>query len=230
MANYRISAKGSYGSVLVELGPSEGFVSEAGAMFRASSNVDIDVTTRSRGAGGLMSGIKRLIAGESFFFSTYKTIDGRRGEVGLAPTLAGEVAVIECSGRNRWLCAGGSYLGSTESLGLDTQFQGLRGVFSGESLSFLAAEGQGVLLVSAFGSIREIDVDGELTVDTGHVVAFEESLDYTLGRAGGSWIQSMLASEGVVLNFSGQGRLYVQSHNPDEFGSRLGGLMPPRGG
>ena len=101
MANYRNSAKGSYGSVLVELGPSEGFVSEAGAMFRASSNVDIDVTTRSRGAGGLMSGIKRLIAGESFFFSTYKTIDGRRGEVGLAPTLAGEVAVIECSGRNR---------------------------------------------------------------------------------------------------------------------------------
>ena len=228
MASYTISQKGSYGSVLVELGPSEGFVSEAGAMFRASANIDIDVTTRSRGAGGLMSGVKRLLAGESFFFSTYRTIDGRRGEIGLAPTLAGEVAVIECSGRDRWLCAGGSYLGSTDSLGLDTQFQGLRGVFSGESLSFLSVEGQGELLVSAFGSIREIDVDGELTVDTGHVVAFEESLDYTLGRAGGSWIQSMLASEGVVLNFSGHGKLYVQSHNPDEFGSRLGGLMPPR--
>ena len=228
MASYKIPQKGSYGSVLVELGPSEGFVSESGAMFRASSNIDIDVTTRSKGAGGLMSGIKRLIAGESFFFSTYRSMDGRRGEVGLAPTLAGEVAVIECSGRNRWLCAGGSYLGSTESLGLDTEFQGLRGVFSGESLSFLAVEGQGELLVSAFGSIREIQVDGELTVDTGHVVAFEDSLDYTLGRAGGSWIQSMLASEGIVLNFSGQGRIYVQSHNPDEFGSRLGGLMPPR--
>ena len=228
MASYSVLEKGSYGSVLVELGPSEGFVSEAGAMFRASSNVDIDVTTRSKGVGGLMSGIKRLLAGESFFFSTYRTVDGTRGEVGLAPTLAGEVAVIECSGRNRWLCAGGSYLGSTESLQLDTEFQGLRGVFSGESLSFLAVEGQGELLVSAFGSIREIDVAGELTVDTGHVVAFEESLDYTLGRAGGSWIQSMLASEGIVLNFSGEGRLYVQSHNPDEFGSRLGGLMPPR--
>ena len=228
MASYSVLEKGSYGSVLVELGPSEGFVSEAGAMFRASSNVDIDVTTRSKGVGGLMSGIKRLLAGESFFFSTYRTVDGTRGEVGLAPTLAGEVAVIECSGGNRWLCAGGSYLGSTESLQLDTEFQGLRGVFSGESLSFLAVEGQGEFLVSAFGSIREIDVAGELTVDTGHVVAFEESLDYTLGRAGGSWIQSMLASEGIVLNFSGEGRLYVQSHNPDEFGSRLGGLMPPR--
>ena len=175
MASYSVLEKGSYGSVLVELGPSEGFVSEAGAMFRASSNVDIDVTTRSKGVGGLMSGIKRLLAGESFFFSTYRTVDGTRGEVGLAPTLAGEVAVIECSGRNRWLCAGGSYLGSTESLQLDTEFQGLRGVFSGESLSFLAVEGQGEFLVSAFGSIREIDVAGELTVDTGHVVAFEES-------------------------------------------------------
>ena len=230
MASYTISDKGSYGSALVELGPSEGFVSEAGAMFRASANIDIDVTTRSRGSGGLLSGVKRMLAGESFFLSVYKTTDGRRGEIGLAPTLAGEVAVIECSGRNRWLCAGGSYLGSTDGLGLDTQFQGLRGMFSGESLSFLAVEGRGELLVSAFGDIREIEVNGELTVDTGHVVAFEESLDYTLDRAGGSWIQSMLASEGIVLNFSGYGRLYVQSHNPDEFGSRLGGLMPPRGG
>ena len=48
MASYTIPQKGSYGSVLVELGPAEGFVSEAGAMFRASANIDIDVTTRSR--------------------------------------------------------------------------------------------------------------------------------------------------------------------------------------
>ena len=72
------------------LDPGERFVAEAGSMFRASSNVDIDVTTRSRNTGGIMSGIKRMIAGENFFFSTFTAGGNDPAEVGLAPTLQGE--------------------------------------------------------------------------------------------------------------------------------------------
>ena len=71
-----IADNGAFGSALVKLAPGEQFVSEAGSMFRASSNVDIDVTTRSRSAGGIMSGIRRMIAGEHFFFSRYSVTDG----------------------------------------------------------------------------------------------------------------------------------------------------------
>ena len=220
--------RGAFGWALVSLDPGERFVAEAGSMFRASSNVDIDVTTRSRDTGGLMSGIKRMIAGENFFFSTFTSADGDPAEVGLAPTLQGEVAVIDCDGRNAWVCAGGSYLGSSPHLNVDTQFQGLRGVLSGESLSFLMIDGVGPLVVNAFGKITEVQVAGELTVDNGHVVAFEDSLDYSIGKAGGSWVQSFLTGEGVTMTFSGHGRLYVQSHNPDEFGKSLGPLLPPR--
>ena len=220
--------KGAFGWALVKLNSRERFVSEAGSMFRVSSNVDIDVSTRSRSTGGLLSGIKRMIAGESFFFSTYTASGGRAAEVGLAPRLQGEVAVINCDGTNRWVCAGGSYLGSSPDLDIDTQFQGLRGVFSGESLSFLSVEGVGPLIVNAFGKITEIEVSGHFTVDTGHVVAFEESLTYSIDKAGGSWVQSFLTSEGLTLKFYGHGRLYVQSHNPDEFGRSIGPLLPPR--
>ena len=219
---------GAFGWALVNLDPGERFVAEAGSMFRASSNVDIDVTTRSRNTGGIMSGIKRMIAGENFFFSTFTAGGGDPAEVGLAPTLQGEVAVIDCAGTTAWVCAGGSYLGSSPQLNVDTQFQGLRGVLSGESLSFLLVDGVGPLVVNAFGTIRKVQVDGELTVDNGHVVAFEDSLDYTIGTAGGSWVQSFLTGEGVTMTFSGQGRLYVQSHNPTEFGNSLGPLLPPR--
>ena len=230
MATYEMSGRGSYGFALVRLEAGESYVSEAGAMFRASDNMEIDVTTRSRGGGGLMRGVRRMLAGESFFLSTYRTRDGAPGEVALAPTLSGEVELIECGGGagGGWLCAGGSFLGASEGLELDTQFQGLRGALSGESLSFLSASGRGEMLVSAFGGIRRLEVNGKLTVDTGHVVAFQSGLDYALDRAGGSWVQSFLASEGVVLNFSGRGAVYVQSHNPDEFGRRLGGKMPAR--
>ena len=219
---------GAFGWALVNLDPGERFVAEAGSMFRASSNIDIDVTTRSRDTGGIMSGIKRMIAGENFFFSTFTAGGGDPAEVGLAPTLQGEVAVIDCGGTTAWVCAGGSYLGSSPHLNVDTQFQGLRGVLSGESLSFLRVDGVGALVVNAFGTITEVEVSGELTVDNGHVVAFEDSLDYTIGKAGGSWVQSFLTGEGVTMTFSGHGRLYVQSHNPTEFGNSLGPLLPPR--
>ena len=175
-----------------------------------------------------MAGVKRMLAAESFFLSAYSCSDRENGEVGLAPTLQGDIKLIDCDGSGRWMCAGGSYLGSSDGLEIDTTFQGLRGVFSGESLFFLSVEGRGKLLVNAFGRIDEVDVDGALTVDTGHVVAFQDSLDYTLSKAGGSWIQSFLTSEGIVLNFTGRGKIYVQSHNPDQFGHTLGPMLPPR--
>ena len=228
MAKYTVSEEGSNRSVMVVLDRGERFTSEAGAMFRASDNIDIDVTTRSRKSGGLLGGVRRMMSGESFFLSTYRTRDGGPGEIGLAPTLAGDVVVIECSGDSGWLCAGGSYLGSSDGLSIDVAFQGLKGLLSGESLFFLDMEGKGQLLVSAFGRVAEVEVNGALTVDTGHVVAFEDTLEYTIGKAGRSWLQSFLASEGFAMHFSGHGKAYLQSHNPDQFGQILGELMPPR--
>lgn len=232
MPSYTITGDGGFASALVHLEPGEFFTSEAGAMFRATENIDIDVTTGTGRGGfireGVMGGFGRSLANESFFLSTYQTTDGQPGEVGLAPKLPGEMAIIGCSGAGKWICSGGSYVGSSQELVLDTRFQGLRGIFSGESLSFVEVDGHGELLVSAFGSIREIEVDGAVTVDTGHVVAFEDTLEYSLGKAGGSWLQSFLSSEGVTLNFVGYGKLYVQSHNPDEWGRTLGGILPAR--
>ena len=223
-----ILQRGAFGSALVKLDGDDAFVSESGAMYRASSNVDIDVTTRSKGKGGLLSGVKRLLGGEHFFFSTYRTTDGQAGEVGLSPTLQGEVRVIELDGTAPYLCAGGSYMGSAPDLELDIRFQGLKGFVSGESLFFMHVSGSGPLLVNAYGRISEVEVDGELIVDTGHVVAFEETLQYSLTKTGGSWITSYLAGEGIVMHFRGRGKVLVQSHNPKEFGGRLGRRLPPR--
>ncbi len=226
--NIDIQERGAFGSALVTLAPGESFISESGAMYRASSNVDIDVTTRTRGGGGFLRGLKRLVGGDTFFLSTYKVNDDQHGEVGLAPTLQGEVRRVDLDGNTDWVCAGGSYLASHPDLDLDTQFQGLRGLFSGESLFFIEVKGKGPLLVNAFGRITELSVEDEMIVDTGHVVAFQEGLRYTISKAGGSWLSSFLAGEGLVMRFTGQGKILVQSHNPKEFGVGLGRKLPPR--
>ncbi|MEM7518079.1 MAG: TIGR00266 family protein [Planctomycetota bacterium] len=229
--NIEILGGGGFGSARIDLQAGETFVSESGAMYRASSNVDVDVTTKSRGKGGLLAGVKRLFAKESFFFSTYRA-EGGPGEVAIAPTHQGEVRRIAMDGTSTWSCAGGSYLGSSTDIDLETRFQGLKGVFSGESLSFLEASGTGDLLVGAFGRIVEIDVErdagGALTIDTGHLVAFETSLQYRLAKATGSILQSFLTGEGFVLHMQGRGRVLVQSHNPTELGKTLGPMLPPR--
>jgi uncharacterized protein (TIGR00266 family) len=223
-----IPDRGGFASALVHLKPGEEFVSESGAMYAASDNVDIDVTTRAGGSGGLLGGLRRMLAAENFFLSTYRTTDGRPGHVALAPVHMGDVLRVDMDGSAGWLCAGGSYLGSARTIDVETKFQGFKGFFSGESPSFLHLTGYGPFLVGAFGRIVELDVQGELTVDTGHVVAYQDTLEYSLGKIGGSWLQSVLAGEGIVFHFSGRGRLLVQSHNPDEFGRQVGGRLPPR--
>ena len=224
-----ILSEGAFESALVQLAAGERLVSEAGAMYRASSNIDIDVPKQSRGrGGGHREGAKRLLAGESFFLSTYCAGEGQPGEVGLAPTLQGELLSLDVDPSCSWLCAGGSYLASAPELELDTQFQGFKGFLGGQNLFFVEVSGTGPLLVSAFGRVVENQVEGALTVDTGHVVAFESTLDYQITKAGKSWVKSWLAGEGMVVQFSGRGRLLTQSHNPAEFGHALGPKLPER--
>ena len=48
--NIDILDQGAFASLLVRLKPGEEYVSESGAMFRASPNIDVDVTTKSAGS------------------------------------------------------------------------------------------------------------------------------------------------------------------------------------
>lgn len=194
-------------------------------MVRMSATIDSEVQSVAK-SGGMLGGLKRAIGGESFFFSHYTARSD--GEVILAPTLPGNVGLQNLDGRSGWFCAGGSYLGSGPEIKTEPQWQGIKGLLSGESLVFVHATGIGPLILDAFGSVREELVDGSFTVDTGHLVAFEDTLQYTISKAGGSWWTSFLAGEGFVIRFSGRGRVMVQSHNMKEFGSLLGPKLPPR--
>ena len=230
--NINIETEGAFGSALVTLEAGEKFVSEAGAMYRASPNMEIAVESRKKKDegmwGALKSGIKAMFAGESFFLSTYTPNDGQVGEVGLAPTHQGEVRSVKV-GPEVWICSGGSYLGSSGGITLDTQYQGLsKGMFSKEGLVFVQASGEGDLLVNGFGRISSVDVSGGITIDNGHLIAFTEGLEYTISKAGGGWISSMMSGEGLVMKFSGQGKVLVQSHDPSRLGGVLGPLLPPR--
>jgi uncharacterized protein (TIGR00266 family) len=215
---------------VVHLEAGETIRAEASAMIGMSANIRVQTSgPMDRARGGLLGGLRRAVLGGETFFTNTFTATGAPGEVMLAPSLTGDMVVHPLAGGDLFI-QGSSYVAAPDSVRLDTRWQGFKGFLSGETMFFLHATGQGPVLVNAFGAIETIDLDGELIVDTGHLVAFTGGIDYEVATATRGLIASWLSGEGLVLRVFGRGRLYVQSRNPAEFGSAVGRLLPPREG
>lgn len=207
----------------VALAPGESVVAESGAMVGMTPNVQIQT-----GSGGLLKGLKRLFGGESFFRNTF-TAGGGPGEVYLAAALPGDLVVLDVGPRSFFLQSH-AYVASSPTVDVDTKVGGFKTFFSGEGLFVLRTRGQGKLLAGAFGAIEQVDVRGEFIVDTGHLVAWEDSLQFQIDKAAEGWIASWLSGEGLVCHFSGHGTLWMQTRNPSEYGQAIGQRLPPREG
>jgi uncharacterized protein (TIGR00266 family) len=208
----------------VSLEPNESVVAESGAMVGMSTNVQMQTQS-----GGMMSGLKRLFGGESFFRNTF-TAGGGPGEVLLAHSLCGDMVVLEMT-QHGYFIQSSSYIASTPNVAIETKVGGMKTFFAGEGVFVLQATcpGPGRVLVGAFGGIQELQCDGSLVIDTGHLVAWDSTLQYSVGKSGSGWIASFLSGEGLVCHFQGQGRIWIQTRNPPAYGQEIGKLLPPRG-
>ncbi len=224
-----IEYRPSFALAIVKLAAEEAVVAEAGAMVSMSSNVQIKTSSRAADGGkrgGILKSLKRSVfGGESFFMNTY-TAQGGEGEVTLAPTLPGDVLSIPMTGSGL-LIQGTSYMASSPGISIDTKWGGFKTLFGGEGLFMLKATGTGEIVVNSFGAIHELQMDGPYIVDTGHIVAFDETLSFEVKRVG-SWKSTFFSGEGLVTEFNGKGRLWIQSRNPKEFGKDIGSRLPPR--
>ncbi len=200
---------------------------EVGAMVAMSTGFAVETRARQRGGGGLWAGVKRMMAGENFFLNEF-TARAPDQTLIIGPGLCGDVIHHRMRGGSL-IVQGSSWLASGPGIQIDATFQGLgKALFSGESAFWVKCTGQGDLFLNSFGAIYALDVSGTHIVDTGHIVAFEESLEFNVGKLGDSWLQSFLSGEGLVCHFRGQGRLYCQSHSPLSFGRELGPRLRPR--
>lgn len=210
----------------VTLNPHESVTAEAGAMIAMTGDMTIETTTHARGQGSIRKALGRMLAGESFFLNHFRA-GPSGGEIMLATTLAGDMMVHELTG-NALLVQAGSFVACEDGVQREVGWQGFKSMFGGERLFWLRLKGQGKLVVGSFGAIYPIDVDGEHVVDSGHIVAFEETLSFKLSKAGSSWMHSFLGGEGLVCRFQGRGRVWCQSHNPGAFGRTIGPKLRPR--
>lgn len=195
---------------------------EAASMVGMSSGV----TLQTQATGGFLKSLSRaFLGGESFFQNIY-TAPAQGGDVLVAPSLPGDMAVLEIT--EAMLIQSGAYVASEMGIEIDSKWGGSRSFFgTGGGLFMLRAQGRGQVVVSSYGGIHEITLAaGEsYTVDTGHLVALSESMPFKTRSIGG--IKTfMFSGEGFVVDLTGPGTFWIQTRSQDQFLSWLIPKLP----
>ena len=224
--SYEILHQPSFSLAVVRLAAEQSIQAEAGAMVSMSANVEL----QSQMKGGLMGALKRAVGGESAFVSTF-TARGGPGEVTFAPGSPGDIAAIELSNQLFYVQSS-SYLAGDAGLQVDTRWGGAKSFFGGEGLFVLQVGGTGLLLLSSFGAIhrKRLAAGERYVVDTGHLVAWEGTTQYTLRKAAAGFFRSMVSGEGVVAEFVGPGEILIQTRNLAALAGLLRPFFPTQGG
>lgn len=210
---HKIRYRPSFSLLGVKLAAGEQVLVESGSMVSMSHDMNID--TKLSATGGILKAViiavaRKILGGESMFINIF-TAGEKGGEILIAPAVSGDIIHFPMK-NGKLLIQGSSFLAADPKITVGLKFGGIRSLIGGEGLVLLKAEGTGDLFINSYGGIKEVDVDGGFVVDTGHMVAFEETLTFKVKKVGG-WKSTLLSGEGLVMEFSGKGKLYLQTRN-----------------
>ena len=236
--------------VEIELDPNETVIAEAGSMCYVEDGITFE-TKMGDGSSGdtsimgkLFQAGSRLLTGESLFMTHFTNRGNVKRKVAFAAPYPGTIIPINLANlpgntliaqKDSFLCAA---LGTKVSITFNKKIGA--GFFGGEGFILEKLQGDGLAFVHAGGTIIEKQLNNEtLRIDTGCVVAFEQTLSYDIQRAGS--LKSMIfGGEGIFLaTMRGTGKVWIQSmpiskliravsphggNSSKESGSVLGGL------
>lgn len=216
--DFKLDCKPDYGFLTVKIPNGKKIKVEAAAM--ASMDTNLEMKTKFKG------GFKRFLSGESIFINEFTAKNGN-AEIQIAPAAPGDMEHVYLNNQTIYL-QNTAFVASGEDVLVETKWQGFtKGFFSGESFFLIKCSGKGDLWFNSYGGIIPIDVDGDYVVDTGHIVAFTEDLTYTINRIGG-YKSLFFSGEGLVCNFKGKGRVWIQTRKISPFISWVNPFRPTK--
>jgi len=221
-----------YGTVMqsvdVTLTRGESVYTESGGMAWMAGNIDMTTNTK----GGLMAGLGRKLAGESFFMTTY-TCKGEQGLVVFTPEAPGKVLPFQLGPGQSLICQKDAFMCAESSVKLEMHFRKKlgTGLFGGEGFILERITGPGLVFLEIPGEVREYTLQPNqvLRVDPGHIAAFEPSASYDIAMVKG--LKNIFFSgEGLFLaTIKGPGRLWLQSMPLSNLASKLARYLPTKG-
>lgn len=214
-----IAFRPAYAIVNITLDAGEQVKGEAGALVTMSQGLQVQTNS---GGGSFLGGLARsMLGGGTFFMNTFTG----PGTVGLAPRVAGDIIEVPVGGLLYVQNSG--FLASDVDIQVNASWGGARGFFGGAGLFMLKLEGTGRAWMASFGAIQEhpLAAGEKFTVDTGHLVAFEGSVQYQIRKFAG-WKSAIFGGEGLVAEFTGPGKVWSQTRSPGPFAEWLAPFMP----
>jgi uncharacterized protein (TIGR00266 family) len=207
--------------VEIELDSGETVIAEAGAMLYMEDGISFEsrMGDGSNPRAGFFDKVlaagSRLISGDSLFITHFTNQGWGKKHVAFAAPYPGTIIPVELAQhrgtlivqKDAFLCAA---LGTKISIRFNRKIGA--GFFGGEGFILQTLQGDGRAFIHAGGTVIERYLNNEvLRVDTGCVVAFEESIDFDIQQAGG--LRSMVfGGEGIFLaTLRGTGRIWLQS-------------------
>ncbi|SCG86612.1 AIM24 family protein [Methanobacterium congolense] len=219
--------------LVTELSPGEEVYGVAGKFLWKTDNVDMETRLgsgkREEKKGFLDQAIgtaidmgKRKLAGESLAF-VYFTPMGSQGLVSFAQMIPGEIKHIELDGSKDLFVQSEGLLTAESTVNFDialTKKLGA-GVFGGEGFILERFSDRGSLFLGACGNLIELnpaDYGGTIQIDTGCLVAFEDTIDYDIEMIGGlneKGLKNIIfGGEGIFFaTLRGNGKVWIQSMN-----------------
>ena len=220
--------------VRIKLKPGQEIYAEAGKMVYKTPSVEWQTQMAGEGLGQKLFGaLKRKLAGESLFMTHFRP-SGGEGEIGLAGDFPGRIQVFELAAEQSILVQRDGFIVAEHTVQFDIAFTKRLGAgfFGGEGFILQKLTGPGVAFIHAGGDLVEFELGaGEiLQVDTGCIVAFDESVTYDVQLAGGIKT-GLFGGEGLFLaTLQGPGKAIIQTMTLAKLRRELGGGLGSRSG
>jgi uncharacterized protein (TIGR00266 family) len=211
--------------VKIDLAMGEGIYAEAGSMVNMSGSSAME----SQLKGGIVSGLKRAVAGESLFLTRF-TPGNTPGFVSFAGMMPGKIFPVSLEMGKEFIAQKNAFLCCEEHVELDIALteKFRAGLFGGQGFILQWMSGQGTVFLHCCGDIIEMTLKPEevIKVLTGLVVGFENTVNYNIALAGGV-TTALFGGEGlVVTTLTGPGKIVLQSMDIARIASVLIPFLP----
>jgi len=199
--------------IRIRLQPGQELYAEAGKMVYKQPQVAWETRMSGETLGDkLLGALKRKLMGESLFLTYFRA--SIPGEVGFAGSYPGRVQAFELKAGQNIFVQRDAFVVAQSSVQLNIALVKRLGAgfFGGEGFILEQLTGPGTVFIHAGGDFVEFTLAaGEsLQIDTGCIVAFDETVDYDIQLAGGIRT-ALFGGEGLFLaTLTGPGSVIVQ--------------------
>lgn len=205
----------------------EGLFTQSGGMAWQTDGISMATNTR----GGLLKGFGRMLSGESLFMATY-TAEKDGATIAFSSTVPGSILPVDMAQWGSLTIQKGAFLCAEDSVSMEVAFtkKFSSGLFGGEGFILQRLGGSGMAFLEVDGDVVEkVLAPGEvLKVDTGNVVAFENSVQYEIETVKGLG-NIFFGGEGLFLTkLTGPGKVVLQTLSFGDLAGRILALAPSK--